>query len=46
VPVALQIAGEIGGLMPITHDGVVDGYTPFERGFELRRGRLGIAWQP
>jgi len=46
VPVALQIDGGVGGLMPIARELVVDGYTPFERGIQVRRLRLGIAWQP
>ena len=46
VPVALQIAGGVGGVMPIARELVVDGYTPFERGIQVRRLRLGIAWQP
>lgn len=46
VPFALQVAGEIGGLMPIVEERVEDGYTPFERGFDLRRVRLGIVWRP
>jgi len=46
VPIALDIGGGIGGLTPIVHDDVVDGYTPFERGVDVRRVRLGLAWQP
>ena len=46
VPVALQIAGGVGGLMPIAHDVAVDGYAPFERGIQVRRLQLGIVWRP
>ena len=46
VPIALDIGGGIGGLTPIVYDDVVDGYTPFERGFDVRQVRLGLAWQP
>src|SRR5262249_4824849 len=46
VPVALEIAGGVGGLMPLVHDDVVDGYAPFEAGFDVRQARLGVVWQP
>ncbi|MHB8838372.1 MAG: hypothetical protein ACYC7F_05405 [Gemmatimonadaceae bacterium] len=46
VPVALEIEGGIGRLEPIVHEQVSDGYTPFERGFNLSRFRVGVAWRP
>jgi hypothetical protein len=46
VPVALEIAGGVGGLMPLVQDVVADGYTPFEAGFDVRQARLGVVWQP
>lgn len=46
VPIALEIAGGVGGLMPVVHDYITDGYAPFEQSFDVRRGRLGVAWQP
>lgn len=46
VPIALEIEGGIGGLLPIVPVDVLDGYTPFERGFVVRRFRVGVAWRP
>ena len=46
VPIALEIEGGIGRLMPIVREDVVDGYTPFNRGFDVRRFRVGVAWRP
>lgn len=46
VPIALEIDGGIGGLRPIVHEDVVDGYTPFDGGFVVRRFRVGLAWRP
>lgn len=46
VPIALEIEGGIGRLMPIVQEDVSDGYTPFEGGFNVRRLRVGVAWRP
>lgn len=46
VPIALEIEGGIGGLLPIVRVDVEDGYTPFERGIVVRRFRVGVAWRP
>lgn len=46
VPVALEIEGAVGRLSPIVRDEVVDGYTPFARGFDVRSVRVGVAWRP
>jgi hypothetical protein len=46
VPIALEIGGGIGALVPLTRDDVLDGYTPFEQTFGIRRVRVGVAWQP
>jgi hypothetical protein len=46
VPFALEIEGGVGRFAPIVHGLTVDGYTPFERGFDVRILRLGLAWRP
>ena len=45
MPLALEAAIGAGGLRPAVREQVLDGYTPFEDGFTVRRARLGIAWR-
>lgn len=45
VPLALELGVGIGTLSPIKEDDVVDGYTPFESQFQVRRAQLGITWR-
>ena len=45
LPVALEGALALGGLRPPISEEVLDGYTPFNNGFIVRRARLGIAWR-
>jgi len=44
MPLALELAAGIGGLLPINHVAVADGYTPFEESFGFTRARLGLVW--
>lgn len=46
LPLALEVGGGVGVLMPVAHDQVVDGYQPFDRAFGVRRLRVGVAWRP
>lgn len=46
VPLALEVGGGIGTLAPISEEMVADGYTPFERRFDVRRVHLGVLWSP
>lgn len=46
VPVALEIEARVGRLSPIVSSEAADGYWPFERGFNVRSFRLGVAWRP
>jgi hypothetical protein len=46
VPLALELGAAIGTLSPVSEDRVVDGYTPFESPFEVRRVQLGVTWSP
>jgi hypothetical protein len=45
VPLDLELGVGIGTLSPIREDDVVDGYTPFESQFEVRRAQFGITWR-
>lgn len=45
-PISMVFAAGLGGLLPIVKSIVVDGYTPFENGFTLKRARLGVSWRP
>ena len=44
-PLALAIGGEVGGVAPAHNELQVDGYTPFEERFSIRRLRIGLAWR-
>jgi hypothetical protein len=46
VPLALELGVGIGTLSPIREDDVVDGYTPFESDFHVRRAQVGVTWSP
>jgi hypothetical protein len=46
MPIAISFGGAIGGLIPVSQEQVLDGYTPFEGGFGLRRLTIGVAWRP
>jgi hypothetical protein len=46
VPIGLELEGGIGELIPVMHDEVLDGYTPFEGGFAVHNVRLGLVWRP
>ncbi|MBL0940895.1 MAG: hypothetical protein IBJ03_18530 [Gemmatimonadaceae bacterium] len=45
VPVLVEAAGEGGRLRPLRSNEHIDGYTPFERAFNLNRYRIGIVWR-
>jgi hypothetical protein len=45
LPLALEIGGALGGLMPVAREVIVDGYTPFDKGLDAARLRLGLAWR-
>lgn len=45
MPIALNIAGTIGGLTPVVIDAAIDGYAPFNESFVIRLVRLGITWR-
>ena len=44
LPLALVAGAAVGSLEPRTDAGVVDGYTPFEGSFDVRRAYLGLGW--
>jgi hypothetical protein len=44
-PVALEVGGSVGGSMPLMPNTIVDGYTPLNDGFTVRRASLGLAWR-
>jgi len=43
-PLAVVIGVGLGAFRPVKHDGVLDGYTPFEDSSILGRLWLGVAW--
>jgi hypothetical protein len=46
IPLGLEVEVGVGFLMPVIHDEVEDGYTPFDGGLAVRRLRVGFTWQP
>jgi hypothetical protein len=46
LPIALDLAANVGGLRPIVSDLLIDGYTPFNDSFRIRLVRVGISWRP
>lgn len=44
LPLALEAGVTVGRLMPLLREEVLDGYTPFNDGFNVSRLRLGLAW--
>ncbi len=46
VPLALDLGVGFGTLMPLSESEVVDGYTPFENQFDVRRVQVGLTWSP
>lgn len=45
VPVALEIGASVGGLTPLVHQHIVDGYAPFENDIGLRVVHVGLSWR-
>ncbi len=45
MPLALEGGFTLGALRPMVREEIVDGYTPFNNGFAVRRLSVGAAWR-
>jgi len=46
LPIGLEAEAGVGAVFPVTHDQILDGYTPFETTIDVRQFRLAVVWRP